>query len=341
MPASFLRSVFRRLPPVARRDATITRLRQRVKELSRTNAALERSRDLDAEQLRDHLVEQPSFQARIHAERRLRNLAVELGAPSTSVIRHGKLHVYDLARSHGIETPVEYGRWDDPRDIRWSDLPDAVVIKSAFASNSRGVLPLLRSGDGWRILTTTDTMSDEQVSTRFAAAMEQGRARPPFVAEELLDEDGTGTRLPTDVKVYVFYGEVPMVVLRRPGRWGEDPLDTPFRVIDARGGDVEGLETESLIDTSMPVPATLDEIVAAATRLSVALRVPFSRIDFYSIGDRVVFGEVTPRPGGSAWHGPVVDLMLGRAWERAEVRLARDLAEDRFPAPEVGPIGAS
>ncbi len=319
MADSFLRSAFRRLPPIARRDATIATLRRRVADLNRKSV-------------------RPSFQWRIHAERRLRQLAIELEAPSTSVIRHGKFHVYELARSHGIDTPVEYGRWDDPRDIRWEDLPDAVVIKSAFASTSRGVLPLQREGDRWRLVTRDETMSAEQASARLTTAVEQGTAGPPFAAEEFLDEDGSGTRLPTDVKAYAFYGEVPMVVLRRPGRWGEDPAETPFRVLDPQGGDIEGLETPSKIDTSMPVPDTLDEIVAAAARLSVALRVPFSRIDFYSIGDRIVFGEVTPRPGGSAWHGATVDLLLGEAWERAQARLARDLAAGMSPSPEVGPF---
>lgn len=320
MPDSFLRSILSRLPPIASRDERIDMLTRQVSDL------------------RDELVRRPSFQARLHAERRLRALSIEVGAPSTSVIRHGKLHVYDLARSHGIDPPAEFGRWDDPAVIPWSDLPDLVVVKSAFSSASRGVLPLRRSGGGWRIVADDETLSDDQVVAKLTALTKRGTARPPWVVEEFLDEDGTGTRLPTDVKAYAFYGEVPMVVLRRPGQHGDGPYASPFRVVDAHGDDIDELETESPIDTSMPVPHMLGEVVTAASLLSVAIRAPFSRLDFYCIGERVVFGEVTPRPGGSGWHGATVDLLLGEAWDRAQARLARDVAAGMSPEPELGPF---
>ena len=331
MADSLLRYMFRRLPQVARRDRKIARLKRRL-------SALENDLATRTEWSRD--VRRPSYQARIHAERRLRRLSAELGMPSRSVIRRGKFHVYDLARSHGIEPPVEFGRWDEPNDIPWSELPDLVVIKSARGAHGRGVFPLRRSDHEWDIITADESMSSEQITKSLTASVDDGQAGPPFVAEEFLDEDGSGTRLPTDVKVYAFYGDVPMVVLRRPGRLGEHPLVTPFRVLDAHGDDVTDVDTGSIVDPSMPVPAKLDEIVAAASRLSVAIRAPFSRLDFYGIGDRVVFGEVTPRPGGSAWHGEAVDRRLGEAWERAQIRLDRDLASGMPHEPEFGPYGA-
>ena len=76
----------------------------------------------------------------------------------------------------------------------------------------------------------------------------------------------------------------------------------------------------------------------SASRLSVAIRAPFSRIDMYRIGDRSVFGEVTPRPGGPQWFGRELDVRLGEAWERALIRLARDVAHGMSPEPEFGPV---
>ena len=269
-------------------------------------------------------------------ERRLRKLAVEAGAPSTSVIRHGKFYVYDLARSHGIDPPVELGRWKEPQDIPWDELPDLFVVKSDRGTHGRGVLPLRLTVPGWQIVGSSESVTSDQLTELLVELVESGTVEPPFLAEEFLDEDGSGTRLPTDVKVYAFYGEAPMVVLRRPGRLGENPARTPFRIIDAQGADMVGFTTRSRVDTALPVPARLAETVEAAKRLSVAIRAPFSRLDFYCIGDRVVFGEVTPRPGGSGWHGPAVDEMLGDAWDRADIRLARDLADGLPPEPQFG-----
>jgi hypothetical protein len=89
------------------------------------------------------------------------------------------------------------------------------------------------------------------------------------------------------------------------------------------------------------VPEKFDELRDAASRLSIAIRAPFSRIDLYRIRDRVVFGEVTPRPGGRQWFGPELDRVLGEAWERAQVRLARDIADGMSPEPAFGSSDAA
>jgi hypothetical protein len=335
MNTPWIRSAVRRFPPIARRDEALARLRREVRDLRAATAALEEGRAAHAESSRDAFARIPSFQARVHTERRLRKLAKEVGAPSTSIIRHGKFYVYDLVRSHGIETPTELGRWEGPGDIPWAELPDLVVVKSAFGTNAKGVWPLRRSDHGWRAVGDTEPVTEDDLTSSLATSVEKGTIRGPFVAEEFLDEDGTG-RLPTDVKAYAFYGEVPMVVLRRPARLGEDVALTPYRAVDEHGDDIVGLETGSTIDPSLPIPARFAEAVDRAKRLSVILRTPFSRLDFYCLPDRVVFGEITPRPGGSAWHGPVVDRMLGEAWDLAQVRLARDLSAGMTPEPAFG-----
>jgi hypothetical protein len=310
--AQFLRSVVKRLPPVSRRE-------DRIRELEQHLAS------------GDPLT-QPSYRARIYTERRLRTLHAE-----TSVIRGGKLHVYELARSHGIDVPRQFGRWDDPAEIRWDELPDHVVIKSAFSSTSRGVFPLRRREAGWELITRDTILTQDQLTATLEGLIESGRALPPFAAEEFLDEDGTGAHTPTDVRNLCFYGEVPLISLRRSGEHGIDHA-ARYRFVDEKGEDVLDSHPSVVVDQTIQVPAGLHELVDVASRLSVAIRAPFSRIDLYRIGDRVVFGEVTPRPGGRQWFGPELDLMLGEAWERAEARLARDIAGGMTPEPVFGPV---
>lgn len=312
MRAPFLRSVVGRLAPVSRREARIRELEQHL--ASGDPLTL------------------PSYRARIYAERRLRVLGGE-----TSVISGGKLHVYELAQSHGIEVPRQFGRWDHPAEIRWDELPDQVVIKSAFSSTSRGVFPLRRREVGWEVITRDTILTQAQLIATLETLIETERALPPFAAEAFLDEDGTGTRTPTDVRNLCFYGEVPLISLRRCDEHGIDRA-TRYRFVDEKGEDVLDSHPSVVVDQTIPVPSALHELVDVASRLSVAIRAPFSRIDLYRIGDRVVFGEVTPRPGGRQWFGPEIDLMLGEAWERAEARLARDLAGGMTPEPEFGPV---
>jgi hypothetical protein len=318
---SFLRSAFHRLPPVAHRDERIAALRRRVAKLENSGRAM---------------TENPSFQVRISEEIRLRGLEIEYGAPSRSLIAGGKFHVYDFVRSHGIDVPEQLGQWARPDDIPWDDLPDQVVIKAAFGSTSRGVLPVRRFEGGWRVVTQETTVTGEQIAADLRGLLADGRIRGPFMAEEFLDKDGTGTP-PLDAKIFAFYGDVQAVEMRRSDDHG-NTSGTRHRILDVHGQDLVDAFAGRSTDPNIPVPDALDELVDVAGRLSKALRVPFTRVDLYEVSGRVVFGELTPRPG-NVWFGAKVDAVLGDAWERAQVRIWRDIADGMSPEPEWGSSG--
>lgn len=268
----------------------------------------------------------------VYAERRMR----DADRVFPSVISRGKFHVYDVVRSHGIDVPEQLGRWADPRDIAWDELPDLVVIKSMRGFSAHGVLPVRRCAGGWHIISHRgDLLTGDQLADLLIAQVEAGQIKGPFGAEEFLDEDGSGTRPPMDVKLYTFYGETAIALLRRVHSHG-DP-SAVFRIVDRRGQDAGDYYSGKVIDSTMEAPANLDEMFAAAERLSVAIRAPFSRIDMYSLGDRIVFGEITPRPGGPQWFGPELDARLGAAWEQAHVRLWRDTKDGLPHEIEWGP----
>ena len=298
-------------------------------------------------------VHHASFQAKLNAERRHHALSKELsGAKPPTVIAGGKFKVYELVRSHGIEVPEQYGQWRRPEDIPWNDLPERVVIKSAFATSARGVFPLRRNVSGWKVITQDQTLTTAELVATLVKLRDERKITRPFGAEEFLDGGGL-EQLPIDVRTYAFYGHVPFALLRRPERHGD--LDAArFRPVDAHGADLVDPDNYpalastdraqlprelAVLDQTIPVPKNFDEIVDAAARLSTAIRLPFCRIDMYGIGDRVVFGEMTPRPGGRQWLGPELDVMLGEEWERAQARLTLDLADGASPDPEWGPFG--
>lgn len=313
------RRLLLRLPPIARRD-------ERIKDLKRKNYRLRRTLREGPPPADIPKAPKPSYRAMMHVERRI----TELGRPETSVIGLGKFEVQDLVRSHGIDVPRRFGRWDRLEDIGWDELPGRVVIKSRRGSSSRGVLPLRRADGGWQIISHDgEVLTDQQVSAILATQAETGRIEGPFGAEEFIDEDGTGAHTPMDVKVYTFYGDAPMVLIRRVFKHG-DPGAT-FRIIDRHGHDIGDIYSGKPIDQTMEPPPRLAETVEIAERLSRAIRAPFSRLDFYNTDDRIVFGEVTPRPGGPQWFGPDLDAVLGDAWERARARYARDIADGMSP----------
>jgi hypothetical protein len=302
MPSRVRRTLLK-LPPLAWRDRRIAGLEARVRKL---------------ESARTVQVVRPSFEAAVQAERRM--AALRRGMTGGIARPTGKFSDYDVARSHGVDIPRQLGRWDHPDQIAWDDLPDLVVVKSAHGSTGRGVFPLRRVGDGWQIATRTTVVSSTEIVHRFLELEAAGRNRGPYGAEEFLEgPDGPGS-LPIDVKAFTFYGDVPGFLLCRRPEFGRQRANR-YRYVDATGRDLDGVIDGSPTDYSIEPPANLDEFVETASRLSIAFAAAFLRVDLYGIGSRVVFGEVTPRPGGEEWFGPELDTAFGEAWEGARARL--------------------
>ena len=260
-------------------------------------------------------VEVPSFRRYLYAERRIAGMMPRRGDRGQVVTR--KLKSYAFAQSHGVAIPRVFDVWDRLEDIEWDDLPAAVVLKSNGGSSAQGVVPLRRDGDRWRIVTREDVLAPAEIVERLRTRQDQGRIRRPFFAEELLsgvDDDS----LPVDVKVYAFYGEVGLVLLRSVSAHG---VEQRFRVILPDGTDHGRACPEDVYDATIPIPTNFTEVVRAAERLSLGVPLAFVRVDLYDIGGRIVFGEFTPRPGGTEDYGPELDAQLGRLCERAQSRL--------------------
>lgn len=331
-PRPLLRAL-RRLPPIARRDRRIATLQARLSATSETTA------------------KRPSYQARLHAEGRIRAYEIEADPHAPSVISRGKFWVYELVSSHGIAVPEQLGRWEEPEDIAWDELPERAVIKATRGSTGRGVFPLQRVGNGWQVITHDTVLTQDQVVAEIRARVDQGRIAGPFGAEKFLDDGDDSEPLPCEVKAYAFYGEVPLLQVTRSDEHGN--LDrTRYRFVDARGTDLINADTHPALDVSVavdpmdrldridlaiPTPPRLDEVVDVASRLSVAMRLPFARMDLYPLRDRVVFGEVTPRPGGRQWLGADLDTMLGECWERSLARFSHDVRAGMSTEPQHGP----
>lgn len=329
------RSAWRRLPPIARRDRRIATLQARLSAGSEVTA------------------KRPSFQTRLFAERRIRAYELEADADAPSVISRGKFWVYQLVSSHGIDVPEQLGRWDDPEEIAWDDLPDRVVIKANRGSTGRGVVPLRRVDHGWQVITHDTVVTSEQLTAELRTRVEQRRIAGPFGAEVFLDDgEGAGT-IPCEVKAYAFYGEVPLLQITHSDEHGNLGR-TRYRFVDAEGSDlintdshpaldaavgVDPVQRLDRIDLTIPTPPRLDEVVDVASRLSIAMRLPFARLDLYPLRDKVVFGEVTPRPGGRQWLGADLDTLMGECWERALARFSHDVTAGMSPVPQHGPHG--
>jgi len=296
------------LPAIAWRDKRITELDLRVRKVK---AAAGRS------------AAKPSFQHYLFAERRIADHLLEIDRSDRGTAVTKKLRSYSFAHSWGVDIPEIYGVWDNVEDIGWDALPDTVVIKSQSGASSRGVLPLIRVVGGWSIVTETDILAPSDIIGRFRKQLDDGAIAGPFIAEQFL---GSVDRpaLPVDVKVYCFYGEVGIVHLRSVSSHLHQ-LGATFRTLDRDGTDLGPVYMSDFHNPNLRTPDNFHELIACAERLSGAIPKPFVRVDMYDVNGQVVFGEFTPRPGGTEVFPAALDERLGHLWERAQARLLDDV----------------
>lgn len=118
---------------------------------------------------------------------------------------------------------------------------------------------------------------------------------------------GTGRALPIDYKCYVFGGRVEFVEVHLgrgdAHRW--IVMDRDWRRVSSPSADPDPAR-----------PATLDRIVAAAETLGRDHE--FLRGDFYEVGGRPLFGELTVYPGSGLRRvsPPALDRVMGDHWRR-------------------------
>jgi hypothetical protein len=137
-----------------------------------------------------------------------------------------------------------------------------------------------------------------------------------WLMEEFMAKPGDLKCPAPDLKFYCFYGRVGMVleVERYPKSqycwWSPEGARTET-----------GKYSESIFDGA----GFTQEHRALAERISAAMPLPFMRIDFLKAESRLLFGELTPRPGNFHAFNDETDRQLGDLYLEAEGRLMDDL----------------
>ena len=276
----------------------------------------------------------PSFVTELFAARRIRQRLSDQclkDHPRREIPK--KLQNFALAATHGVQPPTIHAIWRTAEEIDLSQLPETFVIKSNGGAGSRGVYPLRR------VAGETDTFEITDETRRRITGAEvirnlttDAKLTGPWFAEELLVPDVGESALPSDIKIYAFYGQVGYGFARRAplhrGSQGwQQKLE--FQYFDGEGKDIEMRGEPSRRD--IPVTPHLPEMLEHARVLSKAVPLPFVRVDLYGTTKGIVMGEITLLPGGNQHYIPVQDARLGKMWEEAEMRLQIDLARNGRP----------
>lgn len=195
------------------------------------------------------------------------------------------------------------GVFTSAAEIPFDDFPEKFVLKATH-------------GSGWTIVCKNKASFDQNAAIEEMSGWlkrnfyREGREwpykelQPRIVAEVYLE--GENGEPPPDLKIFCFHGE-PKIIQVDSDRFVEhrrNMLDTEWNRLP--------FEFEYPASKhSLEKPGNLSKILETARRLAKPF--PFVRVDLYSIGDRIYFGELTfyPEKGAGRFSPRRYDEMLG------------------------------
>ena len=184
------------------------------------------------------------------------------------------------------------GVWDKAEDINWDDLPEKFAIKC-------------NHGCGFNIICTDKSKFDtraaekklnkwlEKGSWREYAELHYRHIEPKIICEKFLEADDGG--LPEDYKFYCFNGEPVFIGNFIERNLEEHTIIRGYFDLDWKPSDVFK-EKDKMDVSKFNRPKNLDKMIEYSRILSKPF--PFVRVDFYEVGGKVYFGELTFTPTG-------------------------------------------
>lgn len=185
------------------------------------------------------------------------------------------------------------GVWDRAEDIDFDSLPDKFVLK---ANHDSGRVILCHDKSKldreWAIKEMRESLRRDFYS--LTREWPYKNVKPRIIAEAMLENPREESI--ADFKVHNFNG-VPRFILVCRDRFKESGLTEDFFDTDWNHLDVKrpGHPNAPVLE---PRPKVLQKMLELSQQLSKGF--PFMRTDFYTIGDKVYFGEITLYPASAS-----------------------------------------
>jgi len=225
------------------------------------------------------------------------------GPVRVTTAKNSKRCAGQLAFDLGSAVPMELATFPGPAAVDLAGLPDRFVLKATNLASKRGVFLIERRGDDrYFDRFTASEYSADQIRAALTEALLAGE-RPlntPILVEEFIVGANGPAEIPFDYKCYTFDGQVELVIQfnRNSSPTGVAFFDRDFRPLERHHTKL----SRAVQFVEHVKPDNWQEILDTASRVSLHLGVPFISVDMYTTGQKVIFGELTPRPG-AAYYG--------------------------------------
>ena len=205
-----------------------------------------------------------------------------------------KYEVREYVKKCGLEDILVklYGVWENAQDIDFDNLPEKYVLKGTHSCDD------LIFVDGSNPINRDEaiTFFEKDLKTKYGAfegGMHYLRIKPRIIAEELLDNDAESLRFSStliDYKVWCFNGK-PNFIWTVSNRDGNHKESMVYDLNWTPRPECQVYENGYIEGRPLPRPLTLEAMIDAAEKLAKPF--PEVRVDFYSLGNKLYFGELT------------------------------------------------
>lgn len=205
---------------------------------------------------------------------------------------------------------------DDPKTIPFDELPNNYVIK---ANHGSGWIIIMKDGVD---IVTNRPHSREQIIKRTTGWLKitYGKfiilnephywpIKPKLVIEELIQPNSSEDMVPIDYKFYVYHGTARFIEVHT-----KRYINHIQNIYTREWEKMHVVIGEPINDQMDEKPSNFDELVSIAEKLGED--VDFVRVDLFTVGDDIYFGELTLTPGsGTAKFVPEeYDAVFGQYW---------------------------
>ena len=205
-----------------------------------------------------------------------------------------KYRVREYVRDCGYEDILIdlIGAWDSVKDIQWEELPNKFALKWNFGA---GMNIICKDKS---ILDKAETIHKLEKWKSKKCWLSHSEMHYKYIPKKIVCEkylEDIEDEVIPDYKVYCFHGK-PKAILVMHGR-GVGEMTTEFFDVNWQTLDNSGKYASPLCAT--PKPKCFDKMLKAAETLSEPF--PFVRCDFYAVGEKLYFGELTFTPAGGMY----------------------------------------
>lgn len=203
-----------------------------------------------------------------------------------------------------------YGVFNSIDEIDIEALPKQFVLKTTH--DSGGVIVCKdKKKINWKLALKELDVRLKQNYYYLSREYHYNAVKPRIICENLLVDSKYDT--PLDYKIFCFNGD-PRYIQVDVDRFGNHKRN----FYDIEWNQVEFTTCYEKSSEEVPKPDNLEEMVSCAKRLSENLK--FSRVDFYSVNNKIIFGEITffPEGGASKFYPEKYDYELGKLLNLSE-----------------------